>query len=307
MSGQSVPMHGPGSGHSTPSLKGSGKGDMPSTYDLHYENACNINHILDVIKTSTQSITEDIGTLSKRLDSVEENTNNEIRGLKERLSKVESGPRASSAPPPTGRRATIHAVDYYEAKFFNWPTRTRATAAHEHVQAICEEHSEIPITIVPARGAYIKEVRIRFEALEDRKVFMQYIRESKPPPFEGQTLVCRTVVPEEIAQHTDVLATSIWYLHEHLKDYPNVEAEILANYNNRELCLFDEPIMGYVTESGQQTFNRQGGTACVFAQTIEKLKTGENKKGLSFEFDVAEYVESLRTKFRAKNRDILVQ
>jgi len=96
-------------------------------------------------------------------------------------------------------------------------------------------------------------------------------------------------------------------LHEHLKEYPNVEAENLPNYNNRELCLFDEPIMGYVTESGQQTFNRQGGTACVFAQTIEKLKTGENKKGLSFEFDVAEYVESSRTKFRAKNRDILVQ
>ena len=199
----------------------------------------------------------------------------------------------------------MHGVDYIEAKFVDWPTRTRATEAEEYVQNICKEHDEINITLVPSRGAYIRQVNVRFDCVEDRRVFIHHVRESPPAAFNGKRIIVKAVIPAEIAQHTDVLSTSVWYMNTHLSEQPSIKIELLPNYGNRELCLFDEPIVGYVNEAGTQIFDRTGGTACVFADKIEELKKGSNKRSLAFDFCVQTFVSTLQDRF--KNRTILVK
>ena len=55
------------------------------------------------------------------------------------------------------------------------------------------------------------------------------------------------------------------------KTSPQLASEVLPNYSQRELCLFDRPIVFYGNDSGEQIFVREGGTPVIDLPAIREI------------------------------------
>ena len=259
----------------------------------------------------------------QRLDSIQKDLKEDIQQVeancKVSISSIESRLEALEKPGASNRAQSLPAqsrrigqsTGFIEAKVLTWPNRTRSEAAHAYIKNVCALPSlvDIPCTIIPAKGSYCSVVIIRFEGLEDRKIWLSSIKEGSIPPFNfdggSKQLVFKTVVPRDIAEQTDVLSSSVWYCHKALSginDIRNqsVEAELLANYKDRELCLYDCPIACYVDTEGNQILGRSGGSFCILGSALSELG---QKHG--FQFDIPKWATHLSTQF--KGRQIIVK
>ena len=71
------------------------------------------------------------------------------------------------------------------------------------------------------------------------------------------------MIPQEIAQHTDVMSASAYFFHNAFRPHFETNHEVTPAYRDRELVLGTLSVVFYVNDEGMQIFTCEGGKPCV--------------------------------------------
>ena len=218
-----------------------------------------------------------------------------LTGLEERIASLEQRPSANpaSAHPPNG---PIHGNDFIELKIVGWPDRTRTEYATPFLEALGPKVQQFSGTPLLPSGNYCGIAKFRFPTFAFRKACIAELNSNHNLDFVHNgvttTLVAKSVTPADVAKHTDVIASSAYWFHKELEGKINHKKEVLTNYRNRELCLFDRPIVYYCNPNGQQIFTREGGLPCLDRSCINALAAEKR-----FAFDCEQFVQWITAKY----------
>ena len=212
--------------------------------------------------SNTKQIAEDLTSIVARISKLEE-------------APAHPNPRPTSAPPNSRNATSYNAVDHFEAVILAWPNFYRTALATPFVEGIVNLVPQFCPTMVPITGSYCRAAYIRFPTVQNRRDFIKHVNSNKLLSISPQMYV-KTVVPKDIAEHSDTLASSKYWLCQHLRDIIDVSDVILSDYSVRTLCMYDVPVCYYVDDKHERMPSRTGGVFCIDRTTLSRIAQNKN-------------------------------
>jgi len=140
--------------------------------------------------------------------------------------------------------------------------------------------------------------------MEDRSIFLKDVKEHgfafQNKLGEERLLHFKPVIPREIAVQSDMLGSFIYLLHRELDNQEVHHAELIKNYNSREVCLYDVPFGFYVDGDGSQNLTKVGGSFAILGKNIQQICDRKKVK-----IDIGHLIKETKRRFPDRELKIM--